>query len=116
MPSTKRERMPEGRGMSGRLVMFMGSAFRSPHDEEARSWQRTCAVRCAVSNHGSKVSLILRDARKGALPRMRIACEASGGWVHDIPQSRDTAPHLHRRRYLRPIFVAQMPLHQLAGG
>jgi hypothetical protein len=44
-----------------------------PHGEEARSRQRTCAVRCAVSNHEAPaarhLSLILRDARKFALPR-----------------------------------------------
>src|SRR6202161_16065 len=37
MPSTKRERMAEGSGMSGREGdVFMVSAFRSPHGEEAR--------------------------------------------------------------------------------
>ena len=47
-----------------------GVAF-SPHGEEAHSRQRVRAVRCAVSNHEATVDLILRDAAKTPLLRMR---------------------------------------------
>src|SRR5882762_11013949 len=47
-----------------------GGDNRKPHGEEAPSRQRSCAVRCAVSNHeGHGSPLILRDAAKTPLVR-----------------------------------------------
>jgi hypothetical protein len=42
------------------------SAPRFPHDEEALSRQRTCAVRCAISNH--ELARILREAAANTQP------------------------------------------------
>src|ERR1700704_6764385 len=52
---------------------FPGLTPSAPHGEEALSRQRTCAVRCAVSNHEDE-RVILRDAAKAPLLRMRGAC------------------------------------------
>src|ERR1700674_3084270 len=77
-----RDKMPVGYSASRNVL---GTCMLAPHGEEARSRQRTCSVRCSVSNHEP----VARSSRRGL--KLLRACEEFG------PHPEELAKQASRR-------------------
>src|SRR2546430_3416754 len=89
-----------------------------PHGEEASSRQRTCAVRCAVSNHEARgPSFETRpEDRHSSCPGLTRASTSCFLWLDQKTWMAGTSPAMTKktisfRRPVRPSFVLQLEKH-----